>query len=90
MALYSTAGKEKTRCRACHRLVENSCQENDVSIEALRGGSRLHLVSRVRRELASRLTTELGLSLAETARFLGVSTSGVAKILERRGNDKSN
>jgi predicted transcriptional regulator len=42
-------------------------------------------VSQVRRELASRLTEELGLSFAEVARLLGVSTSAVAKILERKG-----
>jgi DNA-directed RNA polymerase specialized sigma24 family protein len=41
----------------------------------------------VKRELACRLTAELGLSFAETARLLGVSTSAVAKIMLRRKRD---
>ena len=78
------------RKRTASKLIESCCQESGVSIEALHGGSRLRQVSNVRHELANRLTTELGLSLAETARLLGVSTSAVAKILVRRGNSKYN
>jgi putative transposase len=78
------------RKRMASKLIDDCCQENGILVETLRGGSRLRLVSKVRRELVNRLTTELGLSLAETARLLGVSTSGVAKILVRIGNDKSN
>ncbi len=59
-------------------------------IQALSGGSRLAQVSAVRQDLAYRLTSELGLSLAEAARLLGVSTSAVAKILMRINNKKSN
>lgn len=76
------------RKRMASKLIDDCCQENSVSVEALRGGSRLRPVSKVRRELANRLTTELGLSLAETARLLGVSTSGVAKILVRMGTQR--
>jgi putative transposase len=84
---YRLANLDRTK--AASRLIDSSCRENDVSIEALRGGSRLRPVSRVRCELASRLTTELGLSLTETARLLGVSSSGVAKILSRWSDSKS-
>jgi hypothetical protein len=73
------------RKRTASRLVESSCQQSDVFIKALRGGSRLRQVSRARREPATRLTTELGLALAETAWLLGAYRSGVAKILGRRG-----
>lgn len=73
------------RKKMASELIEGCCQDSGVSIEALRGGSRLRHISKVRRELAYRLTSELGLTLAETARLLGVSTSGVAKILVRRG-----
>ena len=78
------------RKRKASELIEDCCQESGVSIEALGGGSRLRPVTRVRRELAYRLTSELGLSLAETARLLGISTSGVAKILDRMRDGKSN
>jgi putative transposase len=72
------------------KLIDDCCQENGVAVEALRGGSRLHPVAKVRRELVDRLTTELGIALAETARLVGVSTSGVAKILVKVGDRKSN
>jgi len=62
----------------------------DVSIEALHGGSRLRQVSAVRRELVYRMTEDLGLSFAEVARLLGVSTSAVAKIVARNNSNKSN
>jgi putative transposase len=77
------------RKKMASELIKSCCQEGSVSIEGLTGGSRLRQVSKVRVELAYRLTSELGLSLAETARLLGVSTSGVAKILSRSGGAKS-
>jgi predicted transcriptional regulator len=45
----------------------------------------MRLASKVRRELSSQLTEELGLSLAEVARLLGILTSAVVKIFERKG-----
>ena len=46
-------------------------------------GSRLERNPRVRSETAERLVKELGTSLAEVARLLGVSTSAISKILQR-------
>jgi predicted transcriptional regulator len=46
-------------------------------------GSRRRLIATLRAGLAVHLVTELGLSLAETARHLGISTSGVAKAVMR-------
>jgi predicted transcriptional regulator len=40
-------------------------------------------IPRVRSEIAERLVKELGMSLAEVARLLGVSTLAVSKILHR-------
>ncbi len=62
----------------------NFCQREKIEVAALRSGSRRRTVSRVRAHLALRLVDELGLSLAETARQLGLSTSAVAQILRRR------
>ena len=39
----------------------------------------------VRAQLTLKLVNELGLSLAETGRQLGLTTSGVAQILRRNG-----
>jgi REP element-mobilizing transposase RayT len=77
------------RGKMAAKLIENYCGGSGISMQTLSGGSRLRHVSRVRRELALRLTEELGLSFAETARHLGVSTSAVAKIMLRRIRYKS-
>jgi REP element-mobilizing transposase RayT len=59
------------------------CNEAGVSIEALRNGSRRREVSQVRAKLAIQFTVEYGLSFAETARQLGITTSAVARIIQR-------
>ena len=65
------------------RIIENYCSEHNVSIEVLRSGSRRKAVSNVRRQLTLKLVNGLGLSLAETGRQIGLTTSGVAQILSR-------
>jgi len=59
------------------------CQQEKVSVKELQSGSRRNPLPFVRRELAIKLVTEYGISLAETARQLGISTSGVAQIMRR-------
>jgi len=59
------------------------CQREKVSVKALQSGSRRNPLPFVRRELAIKLVSEYGISLAETARQLGISTSGVAQIMRR-------
>ncbi len=70
-------------------LVEEVCKKENVSVEALKSGSRRRNVSMVRSQLAERLIEECGLSLTETGRQLGVSPSAVAKSLSRRDRQKS-
>ena len=48
-------------------------------------GARL-LITKLRRTIALNLINEYGLSSAETARRLGISTWGVAQILSRSGD----
>jgi DNA-binding CsgD family transcriptional regulator len=60
------------------------CQQHDIEMDLIRSGSRIGWVTKHRSELAIKLVTEMGLSMAETARQLGLSTSGVAQILRRR------
>lgn len=78
------------RDNTASKLISDCYQESGISIEDLSGGSRLRQVSRVRRGPASRLTAELGLSLAGTARLSGGPNSGVSNILVRKGLCKSN
>jgi len=73
----------KERQEKAVAATEAACNEAGISIEALRNGSRRREVSRVRAELAIRLTVEYGLSFAEAARQLGITTSAVARIIDR-------
>lgn len=65
--------------------IERVCEEEHVDIKALRAGSRRKRISKVRARLTETLIEEFGLSLAETGRQLGVSSSAVAKSLSRQG-----
>ncbi|MFB3887684.1 MAG: hypothetical protein ACE144_20890, partial [Thermodesulfobacteriota bacterium] len=53
-------------------------------LKELRMGSRRGEIPRVRSGIAQRLVKELGVPLAEVARLLGVSTSAISKIMQRR------
>lgn len=63
--------------------IEAACNAAGISNEALSSGSRRRKVSQVRTQLAIRLTVEHGLSFAEAARQLGITTSAVARIIDR-------
>jgi len=59
------------------------CKEANCTAEQLQSGSRRQPLPKLRRKLANRFVGEYGLSLAEAARHLGVSTSAVAQMLKR-------
>ena len=59
------------------------CRREKVSIEAIKAGSRRRETSRVRAQIANKLVKDHGISLAEVARQLGVSTSAVSRIITR-------
>ena len=69
--------------KAAKATISQECKKRKININALLSGSRLMEVSRLRTSLAIQLVNDLGLSLAECARQLGVSTSAIAKILRR-------
>jgi len=64
-------------------VVRAECQRIGVSVEGLQMGEHRRQLSAVRARLAVRWVTQLGLFLAEAARHLGVSTSGLAKPVTR-------
>jgi putative transposase len=66
------------------KRIHEICEKEGVFIEELKGGSRRSRLSEVRRQLAMELVTYYGLTLAETARQLGVSTSAISKIFTRK------
>ena len=64
--------------------IKRECKDEGVDIKALRAGSRRRIVSRLRNRLIQNLVEYFGLSLAETGRQMGVSSSAIAKALDRR------
>lgn len=73
-----------------HALIQEVCTREKINIWELRMGSLRRNVSRVRAALACQLIGELGIPLAEIARECGVSTSGIAKIIQRSKIENSN
>jgi REP element-mobilizing transposase RayT len=63
--------------------IEIQCKKERIAVAMLQSGSRRPPLPRLRRAIALKLINEHGVSLAETARQLGISTSGVAQILRR-------
>lgn len=66
------------------KIIETCCKIADIQPQALSGGGRSGKLSSLRKEIAMRLVEELGISYAEIGRQLGISTSGVSRIIERR------
>ena len=71
------------RLREAQQVIAAQCKSVEVSLAELRGGSRRGPVARLRMELAQHLVRDLGLPLAEAARQLGVTTSGIARAFTR-------
>ena len=69
--------------RRVRKVIEGACTRGKISQEVLLSGSRRQRISAVRAELARTLVDEVGISMAECARQLGVTTCGVAQILRR-------
>ena len=74
------AGRRSAQAR---ETIERLCTDQGVSLAEVRGGGRHGLVSRIRPLLAYRLVTVLAVSLAETARHLGVTISAISRALLR-------
>ena len=64
-------------------LMTKICKDERMSIEELKAGSRRKEVSEVRKRIEIESVKRHGVALAEVARRVGVSTSGVSKILKR-------
>ena len=91
-----TEAEEKTRRqlklrrtdKTLTKIIEEECKKGQSSANELKGGSRRRKVSTVRARIAKRGVDELGLSMAEIARHVGVTTSSIAKavaLLEEEG-----
>jgi len=73
----------KGRGREAERLIAEACKKHQVSITELRSGSRRGKIPAVRAGVARRLVEDYGITIAEVARQVGVSTSAISKSLGR-------
>lgn len=78
------AGGEKREL--VERDIKQACAEAGLSQNEFRSGSRMKPLSEIRNKLAVRFVREYGLSLAETARQLGVTTSAVYQIMQKQAS----
>ena len=63
------------------KIMDEEYARVKISSQELRGGGRRRKVCRLRAAIAKRGLDELGLSLAEIARHVGVTTSSVARAI---------
>ena len=71
------------RSKRVEAILRGECEKAKIGLEELRMGSRRGDIPRVRLEIAQQLVKQIGMSLAEVARLLGVSTSAISKIVQR-------
>ena len=71
------------------QYIKRECEDGEVDIRALKGGSRRRKISKLRVRLIEELVDDFGFSLAEAGRQLGVSSSAVAKAISRRDTKES-
>ena len=71
--------------RKCYteRFVAAACKKDGISLTELRSGSRRGKLPAVRVKIVQGLVEDYGVPIAEVARQVGISTSGVSKILTR-------
>jgi REP element-mobilizing transposase RayT len=72
------------RLKVLIATIEESCMAAGVTPTFLRSGSRSGLLPSLRKELAMKSVFEYGISLAETARQLGVTTNAVSFMLRSK------
>lgn len=75
---------EHERLEQFARAIEAACEDAGVTITLLRSGSKIGVLPSLRRMLARAAVNEYGISLAETARQLGVTTNAVSYMLSER------
>jgi REP-associated tyrosine transposase len=78
--------RARKKTRSISQWIKKRCKESGIAEAELRAGSRRRAVSELRKEICIFLNGELGVSMAEIAREVGVGTSGVAMVIKREEN----
>ena len=68
-------------------IIRAACARAGITLDELAAGSRRGMIPKLRASLARELVTRLGLSLAEVARRLGVTTSAISRAVRRPGGE---
>ena len=74
---------ERERKREVEAYIADVCMRKNINMKELRSGSRRRHVPRARALIANHIVKNFGVTLAEAARWLGVSTSAVSKMIEK-------
>jgi putative transposase len=89
-AILKEAGKKSRSQLKLHRtgrtmakIIKEECARVEISPQEVKGGNRRRKVSALRAKIAKRGLDELGLSLTEIARQVGVTTSSIARAVAR-------
>ena len=77
------------RLKKVKQLIAKVCKQESVNIKELKSSSRRGSISKIRAKLAISLVKEYGISFAEIARQLGVSTSAISKTISKTKNRNS-
>jgi putative transposase len=75
--------RHKRSGKTIQRILEEECKDRQINPLELKAGGKRSSVSTARTVIAYRCREELGASAAEIARYLGVSTSGIIRSIER-------
>jgi chromosomal replication initiation ATPase DnaA len=75
--------------KTIEEMIRRMCRESGVSEKELGSGGQRRRVSEVRTEIACYLSQEMGISMAEMARRLGVGTSAIAMAIRRKNSKDS-
>jgi putative transposase len=81
---------ERKKAGLVSKAIKRICKEAGIEEKELRNGGQRRIVSKVRGKIGYYLNRELGLSLAEIARNLGVGTSAVAMAIRKLEHEQIN
>ncbi|MBW1764305.1 MAG: hypothetical protein JRJ23_06120, partial [Deltaproteobacteria bacterium] len=82
--LYKHQVSIKNEKIEAEKYIKSECENEEISLAALKGGSRRGIIPELRARMVGILINRYGLSLAETGRQLGVTTSAISKIISRQ------
>jgi len=82
--------RSRRKERSIERVIKEMCKEAGVKEQEVCGGIRGRRISEERGRIAYCLNREIGLSMAETARRLGVGTSAIGMAIKRRDSREGN